>query len=259
MRARFFGHFEVLFRYEVVDLGRNRKAISLFKRLLAHRPHPVSQDLLMGWLWPESSPRKARWSLNSAVRTLRKTLVESTGCEEFSGFVRFDAGRYRLSPEVRVSSDVREFDACYERGRLLEKSGRPDEAVREYEGAAALYRGDYLVDDIYEDWTMIERERLSGADVDVLDRLVRHYMDSGRLHNSIGLCYRVLEKDPYHEESYRRLMRCYSRLGLRNLAVRQYELCQRAFASLYGTAPSVTPSEETRSLHERLLRGGEVW
>ena len=70
-----------------------------------------------------------------------------------------------------------------------------------------LYRGDYLVEDLYEDWTMIERERLSNAHMDMLGRLAEHYIEAGRHQEGIGACYRVLEKDRCHEDSYRLLMR----------------------------------------------------
>lgn len=253
LRARFFGGFEVLYRGRVVDLGRNSRAVAILKHLLARSPHPVSRDALMGWLWPESGPRRARWSLNSAVYALRRVLEENGGAE-LSGCVVLEGDRYRLSPEVRLSSDVEEFDAGYEKGLRHQRAGRVEEGRREYEGAVALYRGDYLVEDVYEDWTMIERERLSGAYVDMLERLAGYYVDHGHPRKSIELCYRVLERDPCHEESYRRLMRCYSRQGLRSRATQQYGLCGRMLGRLYG----MSPSAETRSLHERILRGEEV-
>jgi hypothetical protein len=48
VRARFFGHFEVFCGDEVVALGRNGKALTILKYLLAQRTRPVSQDYLMG-------------------------------------------------------------------------------------------------------------------------------------------------------------------------------------------------------------------
>lgn len=58
LRAHFFGHFELLCEGEPLQLGRNGKALSILKYLLANRPRPVSQDHLMGWLWPKSSPKR---------------------------------------------------------------------------------------------------------------------------------------------------------------------------------------------------------
>ncbi len=248
LRARFFGHFEMLCNDEVVPLGRNGKALAILKYLLAHRVRPVSQDHLMGWLWPESNLKKARWSLNSAIHVLRKLLSDrpSSGAENY---VLLEEGYYRLCPTVRVETDVDEFDAHYERGRCLEKAHRRQEAAAEYERAVELYRGDYLIEDLYEDWTMVERERLANAYVDMLWRLAAHYMEAGQPQESILACYRLLEKDRCHEDSYRLLMRCYASLGLRGRALRHYRLCKEVLEQECGMAPS----SETRSLYSSLL------
>jgi DNA-binding SARP family transcriptional activator len=247
LRARFFGHFEMFCDGEVVPLGRNGKAVAILKYLLAHRTRPVSQDHLMGWLWPESSPKKARWSLNSAVHILRKLLSR---CSSVSmNYILLEEGYYRLCPTVGVATDIDEFDTHYEQGRHLERSGRAEEAAAEYGEAVALYRGDYLLEDLYEDWTMVERERLTNAYVDMLWRLARHYLEAGQHQRSIRACYRLLEKDRCHEDSYRLLMRCYVSLGLRGRALRHYKLCEEVLEQEYGSAPS----SETRSLYSRLL------
>ena len=227
LQVRFFGHFEVLCDDEVIALGRNGKALTILKYLLANRSRPVSQDHLMGWLWPESNLKKARWSLNSAIHGLRKLLSECPASVPVN-YVVLEEGYYRLCSEVRVSIDVDEFDDRYERGRNLERARRMPQAAAEYEGAIALYRDDYLVEDLYEDWTMVERERLSNAYMDMLGRLALHYMRAGQYQESIRACYRVLEKDRCHEESYCVLMRCYARLGFRGRALRQYRLCERS-------------------------------
>lgn len=251
--VRFFGSFEVFCQGESLELGRNSKAIAIFKCLLARRGRPISQDTLMGWLWPESSPKKARWSLNSAVYALRRSLDEYPPDVTTSDCIILERGHYRLA-RLRISSDVEEFDARYERGRFLERTRKTEGAASEYEKAVALYRGDYLAEDLYEDWTMIERERLTSAYVDILDRLAAHHAQNRSFQKSIADRYLLLEKDPYHEESYRSLMRCYTRLGLRGRALRQYELCQRRLKYLYG----ISPAPETQALHEKLLAGEEV-
>jgi LuxR family maltose regulon positive regulatory protein len=249
LRACFFGHFEMLCGDEPVHLGRNGKALTILKYLLAHRTRPVSQDHLMGWLWPDSNLKKARWSLNSAIHGLRKLLA---GCPSAPSGVRYvvlEEGHYRLGPDVRVVTDVEEFDEHYERGRRLEAAGRIEEANEAYERAAGLHRGDYLVEDLYEDWTMVERERLANAYVDMLDRLAANYMEAGRLGESIGACYRALGKDRCHENSHRLLMACYARMGQKDRALRQYRLCERVLARQYGACPS----PETRAVYQGLL------
>src|SRR5919202_4113632 len=209
LRARFFGHFEAFWDGETVPLGRNGKALAILKYLLAHRSRPVSQDNLMAWLWPESNLKKARWSLTSAIHVLRKLLGGGPSSATVN-YILLEEGYYHLCPTVQVETDVDEFEACYERGRRLQRASRRQEAAAEYERAIELYRGDYLIEDLYEDWTMVERERLSNAYMDMLGRLAVYYMETGQYQESIRGCYRVLEKDRCHEDSYRLLMRCYA-------------------------------------------------
>jgi DNA-binding SARP family transcriptional activator len=250
LRVRFFGHFEMLCDEEVISLGRNGKALAILKYLLGHRSRPVSQDHLMGWLWPESNLKKARWSLNSTIHSLRKLLGDCSSLAPVN-YILLEEGYYRLFSDVRVITDVDEFDARYEEGRRLAKEGRTEEAAAEYEKAIALYRGDYLVEDLYEDWTMVERERLIDAYIDMLSQLATHYYETGLCQESIRARYGILEKNRSHEESYRLLMRCYARLGLRDRALRQYRLCKRVLRQEYDTAPS----PETEALYGDLLSG----
>ncbi len=249
LQARFLGHFEMLCDGEPVPLGRNGKALAILKYLIAHRHRPISQDHLMGWLWPESNLKKARWSLNSAVHGLRKLLSRCPTSASVN-YVLLEEGYYHLCPTVQVSTDAEEFDDRHERGRRLERVRRIPQAVAEYERAVELYRGDYLMEDLYEDWTMVERERLANAYVDMLGRLAAHYMETGRFQESITACYRILEKDRCHEDTYRLLMHCYTRLGMRGRALRHYHLCEKTIREEYG----MSLSPETRTLYRSLLR-----
>jgi DNA-binding SARP family transcriptional activator len=249
LQARFFGHFEMLCNSEPVSLGSNGKVRSILKYLMANRFRPVSQDYLMGWLWPESNLKRARWSLNSAIHILRNLISECPSSAPLNPVVVLEEGYYRLCSETQLITDVDEFEAHYEEGWRLEKEGRAREAAAEYEKAIELYRGDYLVEDLYEDWTMVERERLSNAYMDMLGRLAVHYYETEHYQQSLQACYRILEKDRCHEDSYRLLMRCYAQLSLWEKALRQYRLCERILKQEYGTAPT----SETQVLYASLL------
>ena len=255
LRVHFFGRFEFLQDGEVMCLGRNAKALAILKYLIAHQgERPVSQDYLMGWLWPESDPRKARWSLNSAIYALRKLLSSHLPFLPTSEAIEFDESGYRLSPRVLISADIEEFDSHYEEGLRLEEVGRVPEAVAEYEEATKLYRGDYLVEDLYEDWTMIERERLIEAYTDLSRRLAARYMECGRLREGVRFCYRVMEKDRSDEDAHRLLMMCFARLGQRGRALRQYGLCEQALRNDYDTPPS----PGIRALYTSILKDEDL-
>ena len=200
----------------------------------------------MEWLWPESSLKKARSSLNVAICTLRRLVSECSA--GLHNYILLEEGYYRLCPTVWVLTDVEEFDRGYEQGCRLEKINRIEGAA-EYEAAIELYRGDYLLEHLYEDWTMVERERLSNAYVDMLERLALYYKQTEQLQKRIQLCYRILEKDRSHENSHPLLTEAYALLGSYGRALHQYRLFKGVLKSVHGTEPSV----ETEERFERLL------
>ena len=250
LQVRFFGFFEVLYENISLPLGHNGRALSILKYLLAHRrDRPVSRDFLMDWLWPHSTPRKARWSLNSAMYDLRRTLDQWPKPVRAAEIISYRNGYYSLSSEIRFYTDVEAFDGHRVSARRLEMERNTEEAAREREKAVALYRDDYLVENLYEDWTMIERERLSNSYLEMLSQLACQYAETGRFRDSIHHCYQILDKDPCHEDSYQLLMRCYANLGLWSRAFDQYRLCEQMLGQQYGVAPS----PETRRLYKELL------
>lgn len=238
LHVRFLGRFELSWEGRRLPACRNAKALAILKYLLAHPERHVSRDLLMGWLWPEANLKKARWSLNSSVHALRRYLATHVPFRQEAELVICDEGHYRLGATLRPGSDVGEFDRLYARGRAAERRRGMEAAAGEFERAVELYDGDYLPEDLYEDWTLIERERLLDAYVYMLDRLCAHYLDAGNRQRAVEACYRLLEKDLGHEETHRRLISLYADLGMRERARRQYRVCSHVLKSRYGLDPS---------------------
>jgi DNA-binding SARP family transcriptional activator len=162
-----------------------------------------------------------------------------------------EEGYYRLCPTIRVQTDVEEFDLRYELGRRMEKTNRIEGAA-EYEKAVELYRGEYLLDDLYEDWTMVERERLSNAYMDMLERLAVYYKETGQIRESIRTYYRILEKDRSHENSHLLLTEAYVLLGSYGRALHQYRLFKGVLERTHGTEPSVETEERFEKVLGRL-------
>jgi DNA-binding SARP family transcriptional activator len=57
--------------------------------------------------------------------------------------------------------------------------------------------------------------------------------------------------DPLREDAHRGAMRCFARAGRRELALRQYQTCQKVLREELG----VSPGEETERLGEVIRRG----
>jgi DNA-binding SARP family transcriptional activator len=224
----------------------SRRGRALLQYLLMHRDPWASREALMEAFWPEARPEAARNSLNVAVHGLRRAL--RTAADVL--VVVLEGGTYRLHPDLRLWLDVDEFERHVHCGLELEKAGDVTGTMAEFELAVSLYQGDFLADEPYEEWPILNRERLRLAWLDTLDRLSNLYFSRGRYASCANLCKRIVERDPCREDAHRRLMRCYSRQGQLHLALRQFQACADALRSELG----VTPAANTAELHERIRR-----
>jgi DNA-binding SARP family transcriptional activator len=227
------------------------KGKSIFKYMIANRQRPIAKDVLMDLFWRGANPDAARNNLNVAIYGLRQAL--RAGRPDFS-HILFQDDHYLLNPSMSLWIDAEEFLAHCEHGRRLEKEERPAPAVAEYEVAEGLYQGDFLEEDPYEDWPMLQREGLRDSYLVILERLSRHYLESQRYAMCIHLCQKILAKDDCREDAHRRLMRCYCRQGQPYLALRQYHLC----AETLQKELEVPPMVETLALYERIRTGAAV-
>lgn len=248
LSAHLLGRLRVTLDGTPVDEWPSGRGRSLFGYLFTHREPWPSREVLMSLFWPNSPPEAARNSLNVAVHGLRRTL----GAAADVPVVLFQADSYRLHPNLELWLDVDEFERHVEAGRQLEAAGDLPAASGEYELAAALYQGDLLADDPYEEWLLLDRERLRVAFLDVLDRLSHLYFSQQRYAPCATLCLRIIERDPCREDAHRRLMRCYDRQGQPHLALRQYRVC----AETLRAELDVDPALATTALCER-IRAGE--
>jgi DNA-binding SARP family transcriptional activator len=198
----------------------------------------------MDTFWPDALPAAARNSLNVAVHGLRRAFRAcATG-----PVVVLEGGAYRLDQEIRLWLDVDEFELHAAAGRRLEADGKLAGAVASYERAVALYQGDFLADDPYEDWPVLSREQLLLTYLDVLDRLSGCYFGQHQYGVCVALCRQLVARDPCREDAHRRLMRCYSRQGQPHLALRQYQACVDALHQELLVDPEPATADLARQL-----------
>jgi DNA-binding SARP family transcriptional activator len=246
LSVQLLGRLRVRLDDVAVDVRPSSRGRSLFKYLVTHRdPWPLREQL-MDTFWPEAAPAAARNSLNVAVHGLRRAFRDSAR----GPVVVLEDGAYRLGPQLRLWLDSDEFEHHVAGGRQLEAAGVPAAAAAEYERALALYQGDFLADDPYEEWPATTREHLLLDYLDVLDRLSAIWFDGHQYGASVALCRLLVERDPCREDGHRRLMRCYSRQGQPHLALRQYQACADALDRDLG----VEPDPATVALAEQIRR-----
>ena len=120
-------------------------------------------------------------------------------------------------------------------------------------GALALYKGDLLIEDPYEDWLTARRESLRAVRHNLLFKLSLVYEARGQYLQSIERLQEIVTLDSSNEEVHRRLMRIYALTGDRQRALRQFQQCCTAL----GRELDAPPEQATQKLHVADRRRGD--
>jgi DNA-binding SARP family transcriptional activator len=241
--VRLLGLFEFSIDGVTVTDWAGARGRSVLKYLLVHRGRPVRKETLMETFWPGADPDASRNRLNVALSSLRRSLRPVVGDMPV---VLHHEGTYRLNPALSPWVDVEAFEQRAAVGVKLHRSGDMAAASVALRDAVDLYRGAFVEDDLFEEWTSSPRERLRVLFLDLLDRLGDIAFSQGNYDTCIEVGRKILADDSCREDTHRRLMRCYGRQGRPHLALRQYHACVSSLRSELA----VDPSAETVALYE---------
>jgi ATP/maltotriose-dependent transcriptional regulator MalT/DNA-binding SARP family transcriptional activator len=250
LRIRTLGAF-ALWRgdQEVRDRDwRSSKARQLFQLLLTERGRALPRDRVLDALWPEMEADAAANNLRVTVNRLTKALEPDRPDGAPPTYVGQQGETYSFNTASDHQIDTTEFAAAVAEGQRAERRGQRQAAVAAFRKAIEFYGGPYLPDNMYEDWTVVERERLAMLFNDAAIRLGALLLDEGAAHEVIGLAWRVLENEPAYEDAYRLLMRAHATLGERSTALRLYARC----ATILRDELGVEPLPETTALYHAL-------
>lgn len=227
---------------------RSSKARQLFQLLLTERGRALPRDRVLESLWPEMEPDAAANNLRVTLNRLGKAIEPDRPEGAPPAYLLQQADTYGFNTESDHQLDAAEFAEAVAEGQRAARRGQRAAAIAAFRKAIVLYGGPYLPDNMYEDWTVVERERLAMLFNDAAMRLGALLLEEGLSHEAIGLAWRVLENDRAHEEAYRLLMRAHANLGERSTALRLYGRCVAMLHDELG----VEPLPETTALYNAL-------
>ena len=229
-----------------------RKTCTLLKFLLAHRGDVLAVDQILDALYPHADPQRAAGNLRTRISELRRVLESHLKRGADSQYVlRVGPGSYLFSKEAPCRVDTEIFEGHLRAARRLVYQRQWPAALEHFEEAVALYGGDFLAEDRYEEWTLAPREHYRRLFHEALEGCSDLYARSRRYAEAIAAIHRVLEDDPCCESAYRRLMLYESCQGDTQKALEAYERCKAELRRRL----SREPSPETRTLAERIRQG----
>ena len=224
LKLMLLGGFQAQLKAGAALVLPTRKSQALLA-YLALPPGHHPREKLATLLWGDMHDAQARGNLRQALSRIRKALPRNAR----PGLV-LDGPSVALDPAV-VDVDVARFE------RLV-----ADGSTGALEQATGLYRGDLLAglalaERPFEEWLTSERERLHELAIQTLGRLLTHQQRAGAAEHAVQTGLRLLGLDPLQEPVHRAVMRLYARLGRREAALRQYQLCMDALRRELRTPP----------------------
>jgi predicted ATPase len=229
-----FGEMEVYLDGQLVRFP-TQKTKELFAYLVVHHRHAHPRAQLAGLLWPESDEEKAKANLRKTLSRLRQILAGTEYLRLSGGAMQFKADDCRI--------DVIEFERLVAAGT---KAKDPESLER----AIALYGGPFLRG-IYEDWVIIESERLQTLYLEALEQLADMYQTRRAYEKAIWAWQKALQTVPWHERAHRDLMTLYALMGNRAAALQQYN----EYVETVRRELNAAPLPEMHTLYENLQKG----
>ncbi|HEV8655189.1 MAG TPA: BTAD domain-containing putative transcriptional regulator [Candidatus Limnocylindria bacterium] len=211
------GAFELSRNGESIELATPAQRVLAF---LALHEQPVRRNHVAGVLWLDSNEDHAAGSLRSALWRIRRrggSIVEVT------------QRGLRLSPTVGV--DVRETIAWARRvgdaSHVIE-----DADVRE------AFTGGELLADWYDDWILLERERLRQLRLHALEILSQRLVVAGRYGEAMEVALVSIRSEPLRESAHRAVISVHLAEGNPSEALRQFRRYCDLIRAQFGLAPS---------------------
>ena len=217
------GGFDLRYSDRSVSLPSSAERLVAFLALHGGSPN---RSFVAGTLWPDASEYRAAGSLRSSlwrVRRVDRPVVESSATQLW------------LSPAVRVD--------LHELKEIIRKAldGQPE--LRRNEAARLLALAD-LLPGWYEEWVLLERERLRQLRLHALECLCERLIEGRRFGLAVEAGMAAVSEEPLRESPHRVLMRAHLAEGNASEAIREY----RRYRQLLNDELGLNPSPEMEDL-----------
>jgi DNA-binding SARP family transcriptional activator len=247
LELKLFGHSAARYQGQVLDGFPNQQPWLLLCYLVMNRGRLLPREQISTMFWSDEPTDTSLKRLRGTLWRLR-SLLKANGVPP-DDYLTVKEGSLGFAPEVSYYVDAHAFEAT---AALYQHTAGRDlsaDAAAELAQAVELYAGE-LLEGVYEDWCLIERERLSIMYITSLSKLASFHEANGTYEKGLAYAASILALDETREMIHRQMMRLYWFMGDRSRALLQYKQCTQ----ILRTALQVAPMEETTRLYEKILR-----
>lgn len=235
LEIRLFGHLEFSVDGNPWRFSAPPRAAVVLAYLLLHAGESVSRSALATIVWPDDAEEEARGKLRRHLHRIARALPEAS-----VPWIAVTASTVRFEPRDDVWIDVAAFvDAAADPRRRAD--------------AIAVYRGE-LLEDLYEDWLLVERERLRAEFLDLCYEAALQTRRDRDFDAAIRYAERMLAVDEWREDALRMVMSVRYESGDRSGALAAFE----RFNAKLRSEMRVDPMVETLALRAAILENAAL-
>ena len=244
IRIQTLGGFCLWRNQEKIDAkewGRD-KTVQLLQYLISYRKrNSLHKEKIMDHLWEDWNDRDFKVALHGINKVLEPNRLSRID----PIYITRQGVSYQIDLE-KIWIDVEALEKYIVLGN---KALEVDNLISQkaYQNAIDIYKGSFLPNRIYEDWTSEEREKtqllILGAYMTLAEILILK-----KPIESIRLAQNALAIDATWEEAYRIQMQGYIAKGNRPQAIKTYKKCEVILEKEYG----ISPLPETKKLLQEI-------
>ncbi len=246
LRIYLLGNLELHLGSERLSGFATKKSKALFAYLVLGKGKLYSREMLADTFWGDLPEVRARRALSTDLWRIGNLLKD--GGADPDDFLVSDSDAVGFKGDAPHWVDVERFEAATRKIAHIDPADADRQLVDEVAETASLYRGD-LLEGVYDDWCLMQREALQAQHLNALDFLMQYNIAQEYWAKALAIGQKILAIDPLTENVQRSVMHCHFKLGNRPAAVKQYATCAR----LLRQELDVEPMEETRQTLEAII------
>ncbi len=245
LKIHLFGSAQARYSNHPLNGFPARQPLQLFCYLLLNRQRHHHRERLANLFWEDYPTATSLKYLRDSIWRMRQAL-QAAGAPP-NDYLAVDNHSISFNCNSRYWLDIEAFEAQALRYQDIPAHRLSLEQAADLEETLQLYTGD-LLESVYEDWCLYDRERFRLLHLGLLNKLANFYEHNGNYQHSLICCRRILAHNDAREKTHRQMMRLYWLVGDRESALKQYERC----AQILRESLDVPPMIETQHIYQQI-------
>jgi two-component SAPR family response regulator len=241
VKVKTFGEFKVSVGERDIKTSEwgQKKARDVFKILLIHHKAAMNADELIELVWGNLSRKNknVKASLLNAISFIRKALEPTLHTHQPSRFIVAKDQTYTLNLGERAEIDFLQFKSLLAEAKIASTEERQTELL---EKAALIYAGDFLKENLYDEWSSFEREFLKEQYLTTLLSLSKLMRKQKNSDGALLFAEKMLDIDRVFEPAFQLLFEIYREQDDLSALQRLYRAAVASFKKEFSALPPET-------------------